>query len=73
MSTNSTKSRGHQPSRQPTHVVKMLRVEGPDRSTFERIGVGWQREDGSIYVRLAGTQIVSDGFTIYTLDDGEGA
>ncbi len=54
---------------QPTHIAKMRRGDG-DNATFERIGVAWQKDDGSIYVRLHGTQIVSEGFTLYANDGG---
>jgi len=53
----------------PTHVVKVRKGEGR-RAMFERIGVAWAKEDGSIFVRLYGTQIISDGFALYPLDNG---
>ncbi len=53
---------------QPTHLAKLRRAEG-GRTTFERIGAAWLAEDGSVYVKLHGTQIVSDGFTLYPIDD----
>ncbi|MCP1551677.1 MULTISPECIES: hypothetical protein [Methylorubrum] len=52
---------------QPTHDVKVKRTNG-EHTSWERIGAGWQRDDGSVYVRLIGTQIVSDGFTIYPVE-----
>lgn len=57
------------PRKLPTHVAKQLRSDG-DATTFERIGAGWARDDGSIYVRLSGTQIISDGFALYPVEDG---
>ncbi|PLU25734.1 hypothetical protein [Sinorhizobium medicae] len=65
---NQPKERERQAGKQPTHVVKMLKTEG-DRSTFDRIGVAWERDDGSLYVKLHGTQIVAEGFTLYPMDD----
>lgn len=56
-------------SKQPTHVVKMARSDG-ERTTHDRLGVAWLREDGSLYVRLHGTQIIADGFSIYAIDGG---
>jgi hypothetical protein len=56
-------------SKQPTHVVKMARTDG-ERTTHDRLGVAWTREDGSLYVRLHGTQIIADGFSIYPIDGG---
>lgn len=55
-------------AKQPTHDVKLKRSHG-EHTTYERIGAAWQREDGSIYVRLIGTQLVSDGFTLYAIDE----
>lgn len=65
---NPPKEREPKAARQPTHIVKMLRTEG-DRSSFERTGAAWERDDGSLYVKLHGTQIVSDGFSIYPADE----
>lgn len=65
---NPPKEREQKTPRQPTHIVKMLRTEG-DRSSFDRIGAAWERDDGSLYVKLHGTQIVSEGFSIYLADE----
>lgn len=54
--------------RQPTHDVSVKRGSG-DEARYERIGAGWQREDGSIYVKLVGTQLVTGGFTLYAIDE----
>lgn len=53
----------------PTHVAKM-RIGKGEGASFERIGVAWAKEDGSHYVRLHGTQIISDGFTLYPIEEG---
>jgi hypothetical protein len=53
----------------PTHVAKVRNGQG-DNASFERIGVAWEKEDGSLYVRLHGTQIVSHGFALYPIEDG---
>jgi hypothetical protein len=53
-------------TKQPTHVAKSRIVKG-DRTTYERIGVAFQNDDGSLYIKLAGTQVVSS-FTLYALD-----
>jgi hypothetical protein len=56
----------------PTHIVKQRHGTGKSAS-YERIGVAWLgEEDGSLYVRLHGTQIISGGFTCYELEDGKG-
>ncbi|MCB9989300.1 MAG: hypothetical protein H6868_08235 [Rhodospirillales bacterium] len=57
-------------SNPPTHVVKVRHGYGKNAS-YERIGVAWQKENGALYVKLHGTQIVSD-FSLYELP-GEGA
>lgn len=53
----------------PTHVAKVRTGQGENVS-FERIGVAWAKEDGSLFVRLHGTQIVSDGFALYPIEEG---
>lgn len=56
-------------SNPPTHVAK-LRTERGDATSFERIGVAWAKDNGSIFVRLHGTQIVTEGFTLYPIEEG---
>jgi hypothetical protein len=53
----------------PTHVAKVRTGQG-ENACFERIGVAWAKEDGSLYVRLSGTQIISDGFALYPVEEG---
>lgn len=53
----------------PTHVAKIRTGQGENVS-FERIGVAWAKDDGSLFVRLSGTQIVSDGFALYPVEEG---
>lgn len=53
----------------PTHIAKVRKGTG-DRATYERIGVAWAKEDGSVYVRLYGTQIIASGFALYPAEDG---
>lgn len=52
----------------PTHIAKVRSGQG-ENASFERIGVAWAKEDGSLYVRLSGTQIISDGFALYPVED----
>jgi hypothetical protein len=52
----------------PTHLAKLRKGEG-ETATFERIGAAWAKDDGSIIVRLYGTQIVSDGFALYPVEE----
>ncbi|WP_035484551.1 hypothetical protein [Geminicoccus roseus] len=65
---NHTNDRSEKSASLPTHLAKIRRVEGR-KTTFERIGAAWLAEDGSVYVKLHGTQIVTDGFNLYPVDD----
>jgi len=72
MATYANRNRQQAPAsapNQPTHLAKIRKGEG-DGATFERIGAAWAKEDGSIFVRLYGTQIVSDGFALYPVEQG---
>ncbi len=53
----------------PTHLAKVRNGQG-EGASFERIGVAWAKDDGSIFVRLYGTQIVSEGFALYPIEEG---
>ena len=55
----------------PTHVAKVRHGWGK-KATYERIGVAWLNDDGSLYVKLAGTQLVS-ALTLYELEDNKDA
>jgi hypothetical protein len=56
----------------PTHIVKQRKGNGKNAS-YERIGVAWlSEEDGSLYIRLHGTQIISGGFNCYQIEEGNG-
>ena len=57
---------------QPSYVAKVRQGFGK-KATYERIGVAWLNEDGAIYVKLSGTQVVSSGFTLYKLEDSDKA
>lgn len=52
----------------PTHVVKLRHGTGK-AAHWERIGAAWLGDKGSIYVKLHGTQIIADGFTLYPVTD----
>lgn len=45
----------------PTHTVRK-KVWNGKRTDYEIIGVAWAREDGGLYVKLYGTQILDHGF-----------
>ncbi|MET0105789.1 MAG: hypothetical protein ABW072_11720 [Sedimenticola sp.] len=55
----------------PTHVAKVRHGYGK-KASYERIGVAWQNEDGSFYIKLHGTQVVS-AFTLYELNANDKA
>lgn len=60
-------------SNKPTHVVKVRNGTGK-KASYDRIGVAWENDqDGSLYVRVHGTQIISGGFTCYPIEDQGGA
>lgn len=72
MSNYNTRNRpvqGQSSATPPTHIAKVRHGTG-DRATYERIGVAWAKEDGAVYVRLYGTQIVASGFTLYPAEEG---
>lgn len=55
--------------RQPTHRAKYRHGKGKG-ATYETIGAAWfDDESGAVFVRLHGTQIVTDGFTLYPIED----
>lgn len=66
--TNET-PRESTPNR-PDFVVKQRSGYGKNAS-YERLGVAWRNDDGSLYVKLHGKQIVEGGFTLYEITDGE--
>ncbi|MNG39763.1 hypothetical protein D3C84_1280150 [compost metagenome] len=41
-----------------------------EQAVYERIGVAWKNSDGSFYIKLAGTQVVSD-FMLYEIESTE--
>ena len=54
---------------QPTHRAKFRWGEGK-AATYETIGAAWfDDETGAIFVRLNGTQIIGDPFTLYPIEE----
>jgi len=52
----------------PTHIAKVRHGSGKHVS-YERIGAAWENpENGSLYIKLNGTQIISDGFSLYRVE-----
>lgn len=56
-------------SRKPGFVAKIRKGAG-EQVVYERIGVAWKNADGSFYIKLAGTQVVSD-FMLYEIESAE--
>ncbi len=48
----------------PTHAVCKKFWNGK-RNEFETLGVAWQRDDGGLYIKLHGTQIIDGGFYVF--------
>ena len=69
--TQTNDTRNDSNSNRPTLVAKVRNGYGK-KASYERIGVAWRNEDGSFYVKLYGTQVVSN-FTLYELEDSEKA
>jgi len=54
----------------PTHVVKALRNAGSQNSYFEKLGIGFAREQGKgFYVKLTGQQVISEGLYLFPIED----
>jgi hypothetical protein len=60
-------------SKKPNFYAKVRQVSYGKKATHERIGAAWLSEDGSVYVKLAGTQIVDRGFTLYAVEEDDKA
>ena len=69
--TQTQEARQNGKSNLPTHVAKTHNGYGK-KASYERIGVAWENEDGSFYVKLYGTQLVSN-FALYIIEDTEKA
>jgi hypothetical protein len=54
----------------PTHVLKALRNAGRKNSYFERVGLGYAREEGKgFYVKLVGQQVISGGLYLFPIEE----
>lgn len=53
----------------PSHVAK-TRIGYGKKATYEQVGVAWQNDDGSFYIKLYGTQVVSS-FSLYSIQAKE--
>ena len=69
--STETSARDNSEPTLPTHVAKVRHGWGK-KATYERIGVAWRTKKGALYVKLAGTQLVSE-LTLYELKDKQDA
>ena len=70
--TTTTTDENQNGANKPGFLAKVRHGFGK-KATYERIGAAWQNEDGAIYVKLHGTQLVSQGFTLYPVEDNDKA
>lgn len=69
MTTQSTQTTEAQSAKKPGFIAKVRHGRGKE-ATYERVGVAWQNEDGSFYIKLAGTQVISE-FSLYRIENTE--
>jgi len=55
-------------SDKPTHTIRKKHWTGK-RSEYELLGVAWQRDDGGLYIKLHGTQVIDGGFYAFPNKD----
>ena len=53
----------------PTHVAKVMRRDWGKKTTYDRIGVLFTNDDGSLYLKLFGKQVVDSGVYLYKIED----
>lgn len=53
---------------QPTHSIRRKFWNGK-RTDFETLGVAWERDDGGLYIKLHGTQIIESGFYAFPINN----
>ena len=57
----------HTKPQKPTHNI--CRKIGHGKNVdFEQIGAAWLREDGGLYIKLHGTQIINSGFYAFAVN-----
>lgn len=66
--TNNGADNTNGQANRPTMIVKQ-RVGFGKKATYERIGVAWTNDDGSLYVKVHGTQVLSGGFVLYPIEN----
>ena len=61
---NTQQNQTSEPTNQPNWIAKVSKGYGK-KQHLERVGVAWDREDGGIGIRLAGTQVIEDDIYLY--------
>lgn len=49
----------------PTHTLRKNNGGYGKHANFETIGVAWEREEGGLYVKPYGMQIIDGGFYVF--------
>ncbi|MEQ8164699.1 MAG: hypothetical protein RIC93_01340 [Alphaproteobacteria bacterium] len=65
--TNDAPETSNGQGNKPTMIAKQ-RVGYGKKASYERIGVAWTNDDGSLYVKVHGTQVISGGFVLYPVE-----
>ncbi|RCK43662.1 hypothetical protein TH25_21155 [Thalassospira profundimaris] len=66
----------NQPVEKATNKPAMIakqRVGRGKNATYERLGVAWLNDDGSIYIKVHGTQVITGGFVLYPIGENDQA
>ncbi|MEQ8694481.1 MAG: hypothetical protein RIC85_04035 [Gammaproteobacteria bacterium] len=66
--TNDAPETSKGQNNKPTMIAKQ-RVGFGKNATYERLGVAWTNDDGSLYVKFHGTQIVNGAFVLYPVEN----
>ncbi|MEW8333894.1 MAG: hypothetical protein AB2692_23390 [Candidatus Thiodiazotropha sp.] len=61
---NQTNQGANNGNARPTHFVSQKIGRGK-HVEFETLGAAWERDDGSLYIKLHGTQIIEGGFYVF--------
>lgn len=51
----------------PNFALKVRNDTG-DNVRFDQIGVAWKRDNGSMFCRLVGNQVISSGFYLFPIN-----
>lgn len=52
----------------PTHNIRR-KIGYGKQANFETIGVAWERDDGGLYIKLHGIQVVDSGFYAFAVPE----